>query len=431
MNWIEIVNSFLYTDQISRKFGGIRLNILFLTTGTIKTLESGGIYSDLLKKFRDEGHNVYTVSATQRRNNEETHVFEEENAKMLKVKIGNLTRANLIEKGISILRLEGQYLSAIKKYFSDVKFDLVLYSTPPVTFERVIRYIKNRDGAVTYLLLKDIFPHNAVDLGLLKKSGIKGLIYKHFRRKEIKLYDSSDFIGCMSQANVDFVLEHNRKIDKDIVHVSPNSIDPKYIYLTDEEKSAIRKKYGIPEDKVVFISGGNLGRLYSLEYTNECILENEKYDNTFILIVGSGVEAHKLEKLFEENDIKNSKHIQELPFEEYETMINACDVGLVILNHVFTMPNFPSRILSYMQAGIPVLASTDLSTDMGQIIVDNDFGHWCESNDPKVFCETMQKFADKSERERMGENSRKFLEENYTVDDSYRIIMDRVNQKLG
>lgn len=406
------------------------MNILFLTTGGIDTLESGGIYSDLMKKFRDEGHNVYVVSATQRRNKKDTYLIEEKNAKLLKVRIGNLTKTNMFEKGISIVRLEGQFLNAIKKYFSDVKFDLVLYSTPPVTFERVIRYIKKRDNATTYLLLKDIFPHNAVDLGVLSKKGWKGIIYKYFRRKEVNLYKTSDYIGCMSQANVDFVLEHNDYLDKKIVHVSPNTINPRFRLLSEEAKLEIREKYGIPKDKVVFLAGGSLGKLYSLEYTNECILENEKYDNTFMLIIGSGIEAHKLEKLFRENDIKNAKHIPLLPYEEYETMINACDVGLVILNHVFTMPNFPSRILSYMQAGMPVLASTDLSTDMGDIIVDNDFGLWCESNDPKLFCETMQKLTDKSVRERMGENARKFLENNYTVDDSYRIIMNRYSGKI-
>ena len=96
-------------------------------------------------------------------------------------------------------------------YFADIKFDLILYSTPPITFYKAIEYVKKRDGAKTYLLLKDIFPQNAVDLGMMSKTGLKGLIYKYFRKKEKKLYAISDKIGCMSQANVDYVLKHNHQ----------------------------------------------------------------------------------------------------------------------------------------------------------------------------------------------------------------------------
>lgn len=39
---------------------------------------------------------------------------------------------------------------------------------------------------MTYLMLKDIFPQNAVDLGMLSKNGIKGLLYYYFRHKEKK-----------------------------------------------------------------------------------------------------------------------------------------------------------------------------------------------------------------------------------------------------
>ena len=90
-----------------------------------------------------------------------------------------------------------------------MKFDLVLYSTPPITLQKAVSYVKNRDGAATYLLLKDIFPQNALDLGMLKKTGVKGLFYRYFKNKEIKLYVVSDYIGCMSEANVEFLLKHN------------------------------------------------------------------------------------------------------------------------------------------------------------------------------------------------------------------------------
>ena len=152
------------------------MNILFLTTGRFDSIEEHAIYPDLLRVFRDNGHMVYSVSAYDKRVGKETTFAEEHGTYALRVKIGNITKCGIVEKGISTLRIESQFLVAIKKYLSDVKFDLVMYSTPPITLVKVIEYIKKRDGAKTYLLLKDIFPQNAVDIGMMKKTGIKGIL---------------------------------------------------------------------------------------------------------------------------------------------------------------------------------------------------------------------------------------------------------------
>ena len=52
----------------------------------------------------------------------------------------------------------------------------------------------------------------------------RSLIYRLFRKKEKDLYQISDFIGCMSPANVDYVLTHNPEIKADRVEICPNSI---------------------------------------------------------------------------------------------------------------------------------------------------------------------------------------------------------------
>lgn len=86
-----------------------------------------------------------------------------------------------------------------------VKFDLILYSTPPITFTNVIKYVKRHNPkAMTYLMLKDIFPQNAVDIQMLSKTGLKGILYRWFRRKEKEMYRISDWIGCRAR-NVEYV----------------------------------------------------------------------------------------------------------------------------------------------------------------------------------------------------------------------------------
>ena len=390
------------------------MNVLFLTTGRIDSIEQHSIYPDLLRKFRDNGHQVYTVGSYEKREGKETNLIEDHGAHMLYVKIGNLTQTNLFEKGISTVRVESQYLSAIKEYFSKVNFDLVLYSTPPITL------VKKRDGAKTYLLLKDIFPQNAVDLGMINKQGIKGFIYKYFRRKEKELYKISDYIGCMSQANVNYVIKHNPEVDSSVVEICPNCVEVIDKSVAWDKRISIRQKYAIPLNKKVFIYGGNLGKPQGISFLIECLKSQEKNEEAFFLIVGSGTEYSKLEKYISECNPINVKLMQRLPKEDYDTMVGACDVGMIFLDHRFTIPNFPSRLLSYMQAKIPVLACTDPNTDIGRIIEEAGFGCWCKSNDVGKFDKCVKNLMN---IEQVADKEWTYLNQHYSTEKGYQIIM--------
>ena len=231
------------------------MNIIFLTVSRIKEIKSRGIYTDLMRKFRDEGHNVYIVTPYERQFALPTSLSEVDGIHLLGVRTLNIQKTNIIEKGIGTILLETQFNRAIKKYLSHVNFDLILYSTPPITFTDVVRNLKKgTSSAISYLLLKDIFPQNAVDLGMFSKNS---LIYWYFRQKEIGLYKHADYIGCMSPANVEFVLRHNSFLVHERVEIAPNSIELKKDPINIDRES-IRKKYDLPIDRPIFIYGGNL-----------------------------------------------------------------------------------------------------------------------------------------------------------------------------
>ena len=398
------------------------MNILFLTTGRMQSIEQHAIYPDLLRCFRNHGHQIYIVSSYEKRIGRNTEYLEENGAHMLRVKIGNLTKTNTIEKGISTLLIEKQYLSAVKQYLSNVQFDLVLYSTPPITLVKVVEYIKERDDCKTYLLLKDIFPQNAVDLGMISTHGVKSIVYRYFRSKEKKLYAISDFIGCMSQANVEYMLTYNPDIKPEKVEVCPNCIEVVDASVTEKAKITIRKKYKLPLDKLIFIYGGNLGRPQGIPFLMECRKSLRKYENIFLLIVGDGTEYSKLKTFIGASEYLNVKLMKHLPKEDYDSMVGACDVGMIFLDHRFTIPNFPSRLLAYMQASIPVLACTDPNTDIGNVIVKGGFGWWCESDNVKGF-EFMISEIIKADLKAMGKNGFNYLKEHYTSEIGYSIIM--------
>lgn len=401
------------------------MNVLFISISSLPHVSEHGISLDLIHEFRRQGHNMYIICALEKRDNQETYIAEEDGCKILRVKIGNNKRANIIEKGLTTVLLPKKYIAAIKEYYSDVKFDLVLYPTPPVTQVETVEYIKKRDGAKSYLLLKDIFPQNAVDIGMMSKSGIKGFLYRHFRRTEKRLYKVSDYIGCMSQANVDYVIKHNPEVDPNKIEVCPNSIEVIDKSVDENTRAEIRRKYGIPLDKKIFVYGGNLGKPQDIPFIIECMKASSSIEEAFFVIVGDGSEYGKLEEYVKSANQSNLRLMQRLPKEDYDTLVGACDVGLIFLDHRFTIPNFPSRLLGYMQAKIPVLAVTDPNTDIGKVIVDGGFGWWCESNDSDKFVYEVKKIIT-SDLGESSERAYQYLRIHYTVEGAFEIIMSHL-----
>ena len=511
------------------------MKILFLTIGGFSGINDHSIYTDLLREFARHGHEVYVVCSEEKRTGKDTWLATEEvlqiddsgavgrttgrgsvsqdagsvevarkipAAKILHVRIGNITKTNIIEKGVSTVMIGRHYMAAIKHHFADVHFDLIMYSTPPITLAGVVESLKKKYNARTYLLLKDIFPQNAVDIGMMSKTGLKAPLYRHFRKQEKKLYAVSDRIGCMSPANVRYVLEHNPEVQHGIVEVCPNSIGPQDMSLPESERMQLRRVYGIPEDRTVFIYGGNLGRPQGIDFMLRCLHAQRKNKKAFFFIVGSGTEFDRIRRYIEkygdkgtstsssytgkpvetphssgEYRVANIVLHESLPKADYDSIVLACDVGMIFLDHRFTIPNFPSRLLSYMQARVPVLALTDPNTDVGEVItgrasgidmepaesettleaeqaiasdhaagsqsaesgttseaeqavsIDHSpFGWWAESSDVRTASSLIKKIShmDHHELSTMGNNGYDYMISNYDVRDAYETIMKRM-----
>lgn len=404
------------------------MNVLFLTMSTfVKNIQASGIYNDLMRKFRDEGHSVYMIYPNERRSGLPTDLVNEDGIQCLGVRTLNVQKTNVIEKGIGQLLLESQFKSALKKYFQGVKFDLILYSTPPITFNNVIKYAKKVSGgkAITYLLLKDIFPQNAVDLGMMDKSGIKGALYKMFRKKEEELYCISDYIGCMSPANVEYVLKHNPSVNRSKVEVAPNSYDIPSI-SEGTEKNAIRRKYHLPIDKPIFIYGGNMGKPQGIPFLVECMKAVKDREDCHFLLVGDGTEYSKLEAFVKENNPKSVSVFRRLPKDDYDALATACDVGLIFLDYRFSIPNYPSRLLPYLMGKKPIIAATDPNCDTGSIAETNGYGFYCPSNSVECFVEVVNKML-VSDRKQMGEKGYQYFLNNYTTEHTYTEIIKHLN----
>lgn len=406
------------------------MNILFLTmSSVIQNVETSGIYTDLMRKFRDEGHEVYILYPNERRSGLPTGVSIEGGIHLLGVRTLNVTKTNLIEKGIGLVLLESQFKSALKKYFGEIRFDVILYSTPPITFTKVIQFAKMRNPeAVSYLFLKDIFPQNAVDLGMLIKNGLKGCLYRSFRKKEKALYQISDYIGCMSPANVKYVIKHNPEVNPEIVEIAPNSYDiPSHsVKLDVSATEQIRQKYHLPINKPVFIYGGNMGKPQGIPFLIDCLRAVKDREDCHFVVVGDGTEYPKLEAFMQEDQPKSVSLFRHLPKEDYDTLARSCDVGLIFLDYRFTIPNYPSRLLPYLMERKPIIAVTDSNCDTGMLAEENGYGFYSPSNSVDSFVKVIDKMLI-SDMRQMGKNGYQFFLNNYTTQHTYEAVMRHIH----
>ena len=396
-------------------------NILFITLLRIESLEDRGIYHDLLRDLKNKGHKIFVVSPFERRYNLDTKLNITKQTQVLNVKTLNIQKTNLIEKTLSTLTIEYLFMNAVKKYYSNIKFDLIIYSTPPITITKIINYIKKKNGAYSYLLLKDIFPQNAVDLKFIKKDS---LIHKFFLRREKKLYDLSDRIGCMSLANYNYIIKNNPSVDFKKLEINPNSIEPIDINILSHKKDFIRSKYSLPLNKKIFIYGGNLGKPQGLDFLLDSIKSTFRLD-VFYLIIGSGTEYVRIQKWFEFNQPKNAMLINNLPKLEYDKLLSVCDVGLIFLSPNFTIPNYPSRLLSYLEMKLPVITATDIHTDIGKDIEDYECGFSVisgNSDEMEIAIDKVIKSLNTSDD--IKNNAYKLLIEKFNVNKSSELILN-------
>lgn len=395
-----------------------------MSLGTFYNLNESSVHIDILMRFAQD-HNVWLVCKNE---DQDTKLSEESGIHVLRVHTGALKGTGLVRKGINTVLVEPQFRNAIKKHLRDIEFDLILYTTPPITFAKAVKYLKMRDNSTTYLMLKDIFPQNAVDIGIMQTNGMKGKLYHYFRKKEKLLYELSDYIGCMSPANARYLLEHNPEIPHDTVEVCPNITIIEDKSVDQDTKRRIREKYEIPNDKRVFVYGGNLGKPQGIPFLIKCLKQSKEIKDAYFLIIGQGTEYHTIETFLTQDNPANIRLMKSLPKNDYETLVAACDIGMIFLDHRFTIPNFPSRLLSYMKAKVPVLAVTDPNTDIGEVIVEGGFGWWCESNDINAFLSRVQSILSLSDTDllEMKENEFSYLVDHYNPDIAYQSIISKM-----
>lgn len=400
------------------------MNIIFVTIAWPSTGEKN-LYTDLMNEFVLHGHNIYVVCTSNAKDTKFVGIRKENGIHVLRTSTGSILKTSYFRKAWSLLRLTANLNKTILKYLNGIHFELIIASTPPVTLSPLYYKLKKRYNIPLYLLLKDIWPQGSVDLKVFKKYS---LIWAYLRYHEIRTYKASDYIGTMSPMNVQYLLSKNKFLSPQKVEVCPNSIQPTDLYLKHCDGD-IRKKFGIPFDACVFLFSGNLGKGHGLSFLVEAIKNLSNFSKAFFIIGGSGTHYNMLKKALCSETRKNAYLYNWLPRNDFELVLKTSNVGLILLDNKYTIPQFPSRLLSYLDLSIPILCAANDYTDIGKIIETSCCGKYIQHGDLLSFMNEIKWFSiNKEARTLMGNNARKLLMDCYTVSGSYNIIIDHFDK---
>lgn len=401
------------------------MKILFLLLDYSKDENHLGLYKELVYEFRDKNKEVYVATVSEKKYSFETQLNKENGVNVLRIRTGNMFGVSFIEKGITNLTLGKIFKKEINKYFNNIKFDLIIHHTPPITFSPVIDYLKVKYDTKSYLILRDIFPQNAKDLGIIKNK----LLFNFFKKKEKILYRKSDYIGCMSQGNVEYIEKYNPEINKNKLHILRNwgKIKP----LLNIDKKNIREKYGFSESDFILVFGGNMGKPQGLEFLLELAKEYKTKRDIKFLLVGKGNEKNKLQSIKKEKKLENVIFLDFVPREEYELLTAACDIGIVSLHSCFTIPNIPSKTVDYCKLSLPILAAVDKNTDYPKILEkEAKCGLASAYGNLEKYKENFEKLYNNFElRRKLGKNGRQYYENELGVDKAYETIMKQIKNR--
>ena len=394
------------------------MKILFVLLDLPEESKAGDMYTNLAEQFQHNGYMVTIIAPDVAH----TKSFMGTERGMRVVRVASKETqgvASMYKKGIALATLAYYFKKAYKEYLAGEHFDWIVMPTPPITLSGFVKYVKRRTGAKFYLILRDIHPQSVWSIGLLHNK----LEYKFLDCKARTGYSTADLIGCMSQGNIDFIkcLYPGLKIGDPVILNNWVTEPPKA-----EPDETLRSRLDL-EGKFVALFGGNLGRGQRIEniiYLAEHYLSNP---DIVFLIIAKGVEKDRLQKITEEKKLVNIRFVDFMPQKDYLNVIKSVDLGLVSINESYRVPTCPSKAVSYMAAGVPILAMINPGSDYGQIIEDSGAGYWSVGSDKERTVELFDKICNDSElRQRMSSSGKAFYKKNCTVEVAYSTMVEQM-----
>lgn len=298
--------------------------------------------------------------------------------------------------------------------YSFSSWDAVIWYSPSIFFGPLVVALKFRSKCPTYLILRDIFPQWALDLGLLRK----GLAFRFFQMVTWYQYQLADTIGVQSESNL-LYLQTWAKQPRRRLEVLHNWLAP-----TPDVGSSIQISKTELAGRTIFVYIGNMGIAQGMDILLDLAESLRHRADIGFLFVGRGTEVPRLRAIATERDLSNVIFHDEIDPDEILGFLTQCHVGLVALDPRHKTHNIPGKFLTYMQTGLPVLARINSGSDLGAIIESEGVGRVFSGESLAEFSRVaVQLIDDRKGRQSMSPRARSLSARMFAPESAVRQIL--------
>jgi len=310
------------------------------------------------------------------------------------------------------------------------KADVAIVYSPPLPLGLTAWGLKKLRGIPFILNIQDLFPQSIIDLGLLRNRWL----IRFFEAMERFVYQQANVITVHSEGNRQHITRKLGMEKAEKVRVIPNWVDT-YFIQPGERMNWFREEHGLGNTFIASFAGV-LGYSQDLDVISEAariLKDDHPQSNILFLIVGDGVERPRLEAKARQMGLVNVRLLPMQPREKYPAVLHASDIGLVTLHAEVRTPVVPSKILSIMAAGRPVVAAMNLDGDGPRLIAEARCGLCVPPEDPRALAEAVLKLHyDASLRQELGHNGRRYAEEHLSLEacgGRYEELLQRIAEE--
>jgi glycosyltransferase involved in cell wall biosynthesis len=319
---------------------------------------------DLAQQFAALGHRPVVIVPSQL-SGKRWEIDRLDGVEVLRVGAPPTRSPSMVRRALAELWLPfAMYRNIRKSPFAAARWDLLVWYSPPIFFGPLIAAMHRRSKAWRYLILRDIFPEWAVDLGLMPR----GPVYLFFKAIAAFQYSMADVIGVQTPSNLAYLAgwEKPPRRRVEVLHNWLAATPPGPCSIVVENTALAGRK--------IFVYIGNMGVAQGMDIFMELIGALRHRDDIGFLFVGRGSEFARLQAEKTSRELDNVLFFDEIDSLEIPGLLEQCQVGMVALHPDHRTHNIPGKFVSYMHYGLPVLARVNAGTDLQHLIEENEVG---------------------------------------------------------
>lgn len=279
---------------------------------------------------------------------------------------------------------------------ADSPLDGVIWYSPSIFLAPVVRRVMRHHRCPSYLIVRDLFPDWAVDAGVLRR----GALYQFFKAVERDQYQLAGVIGVQTPANGPIVAKDAGSQPR--IEVLNNWLTPQPLGPCSVDLAQTRLA-----GRVVLAYTGNMGSAQDLGAFLDLAASLRDRPDIGLLFVGRGSDALALAERAAREQLDNTLFLPEIEQREVPGLLAQCHVGIIALHPAHTTHNIPGKLITYLQAGLPVLARVNPGNDLVALVRSEQVGFAVEGDQPAALRDAaLALAADAAGREAMGQRGR-------------------------